>query len=126
MPSSLSFSLYNRSHSLLKNVSKSDDNNNNILEYSSECDISSIYSDEVDKDKNDNDPNNQQSIYLTRQVAAFDNHWIKKSLINENQFMKQDGTTLLKAERYEKSFLNSNRHQIVSVFLADHYLVFEL
>jgi hypothetical protein len=122
MPSSLSFSLYNSSHSLLKNVSKSDDNdNNNILEYSSECDISSIYSDEVD-----NDTNNQQSIYLTRQVAAFDNHWIKKSLTNENQFIKQDGTTLLKAERYEKPFLNSNRHQIVSAFLSDHYLVLEL
>jgi len=121
MPSSLSFSLYNSSHSLLKNVSKSDDNNNNILEYSSECDISSIYSDEVD-----NDTNNQQSIYLTRQVAAFDNHWIKKSLINENQFIKQDGTRLLKAERYEKSFLNSNRHQIVSISLSNHYLVLEL
>ncbi len=109
MPSSVSFLIHNNS-----NLSSENDNNN-MLEYSSDHHDSDSQDDDID-----NNTNKQQSNFLTRQVVPLDDNWTMKKPRNENKFTKpvnQGEATLLEIERDEKPFLNSNQHEIVSLFI---------
>jgi hypothetical protein len=86
-----------------------------MLEYSSDHHDSDSQDDDID-----NNTNKQQSNFLTRQVVPLDDNWTMKKPRNENKFTKpvnQGEATLLEIERDEKPFLNSNQHEIVSLFI---------
>jgi len=97
MPSSASFVLHSSSNSSSKN------DNNNMLKYLP-----------------DHDDSDSQNDGINNQIVELDDNWTMKNSNNRNKFSKlsnQGEATFLETEPNETSFLNSNRQQIVSLFI---------
>jgi hypothetical protein len=72
--------------------------------------------DYIDSDSENDDTNNQESFFLTRQVKELDDNSTKKRLRNGSKPVHEGEATLLETEREERLFFNSNQQHKVSIF----------